>query len=76
MRRAFASFDRDGDGTIDARELGTVMRQLGQKVTQQELLDMINEFDTDGDGIIDFEEFQVLMHRGPYRTFAERSQNI
>jgi Ca2+-binding EF-hand superfamily protein len=36
----------DGDGTITAKELGTVMRSLGQNPTQAELEDMINEVST------------------------------
>ena len=43
QQEAFALFDKDGDGTITTKELGTVMRSLGQNPTEAELQDMINE---------------------------------
>ena len=50
-------------GTITTKELGTVMRSLGQNPTEAELQDMSNEVDADGNGTIDFPEFLNLMAR-------------
>jgi hypothetical protein len=46
--------DKDGDGQITTKELGTVMRSLGQNPSESELQDMINEVDADNNGTIDF----------------------
>lgn len=37
FRVAFSLFDKDGDGNITAKELGTVMKSLGQNPTEVEL---------------------------------------
>ncbi|KAL7412519.1 hypothetical protein BDY24DRAFT_341722, partial [Mrakia frigida] len=63
FKEAFSLFDKDGDGTITTKELGTVMRSLGQNPTEAELTDMVNEVDADGNGKIDFAEFLTMMSR-------------
>ena len=71
FKEAFSLFDKDGDGTITTKELGTVMRSLGQNPTEAELQDMINEVDADGNGTIDFKEFLGLMVRKMKDTDTE-----
>ncbi|KAI8911699.1 FAD-linked oxidoreductase-like protein [Gorgonomyces haynaldii] len=56
-------FDKDGDGTITTKELGIVMRSLGQNPTEAELQEMINELDEDGNGTVEFNELMDMMAR-------------
>ncbi|KAF3829072.1 hypothetical protein GH733_003336 [Mirounga leonina] len=51
------------DGCISTKELGKVMRMLGQNPTPEELQEMIDEVDEDGSGTVDFDEFLVMMVR-------------
>ena len=66
--QAFSHFDKVGRGTITTKELGTVMRSLGQNPTEAELQDMIDEVDT-GNGTIDFPEFLTMMARQMVRRW-------
>lgn len=42
-REAFQLFDRDGDGTITAAELGVVLRSFGMNPDESELNDMVRD---------------------------------
>ncbi|RWS02470.1 calmodulin-like protein 3 [Dinothrombium tinctorium] len=55
LREAFRVFDRNGDGYISASELRHVMTNLGEKLTDEEVEDMIKEADLDGDGLVNYE---------------------
>ena len=50
---AFKVFDRDNNGFISAAELRHVMTSIGEKLTDDEVDEMIREADQDGDGRID-----------------------
>ena len=55
IREAFKVFDRDNNGFISAAELRHVMTSIGEKLTDDEVAEMIREADQDGDGKIDCE---------------------
>ena len=44
FREAFSVFDKDGDGTISEKELGTVMRALGLNPTEEELTQVLPSY--------------------------------
>lgn len=48
-------------GFISAAELRHVMTNLGEKLTDEEVDEMIREADVDGDGQINYEEFVKMM---------------
>ncbi|XP_028397525.1 calmodulin-alpha-like [Dendronephthya gigantea] len=60
-RDAFRFFDKDESGYITTKELGSIMRSLGQNPTEVELQDIMNTVDFDGNGTIDFNEFVNMM---------------
>ena len=57
MIEAFAKYDLDKNGSIDAKELGVVLRNLGRNPTDEELDAYIKDADKDGSGVIEFKEF-------------------
>merc|ERR1712224_374419 len=61
FKETFSSFDKDTDGTITTKELGTVMRSLGYNLAEAELQDILNEADTNGNGTVEFPEFLTMM---------------
>ena len=55
IREAFRVFDKDGNGFISAAELRHVMTNLGEKLTDEEVDEMIREADIDGDGQVNYD---------------------
>ena len=51
---------QDGNSYISAAELRHVMTNLGEKLTEEEVDQMIREADTDGDGQVNYEGEAVL----------------
>lgn len=47
-------FDKNNDGLISNSELRHVMTNLGEKLSDEEVDDMIKEADLDGDGMVNY----------------------
>lgn len=65
IREAFKVFDRDNNGFISAAELRHVMTSIGEKLTNEEVDEMIREADQDGDGRIDCTCFPACPSQHP-----------
>ncbi len=63
----FNLFDDDQSGKISLRNLKRVAKELGETMTDAELLEMIERADGDQDGEINPEEFYAIMTK---KTFT------
>nr|XP_034326667.1 calmodulin, flagellar-like [Crassostrea gigas] len=61
IRGAFIVFDRDGNGFITAAELRHTIQKTGDKLTDDEVDEMIRAADIDGDGQVSYNEFVKMM---------------
>ena len=62
LQTAFKLFDRDGGGTISAKELKEVLG-VGKNIDENVWSDLIQEVDENGDCEISFPEFKKMMMR-------------
>ena len=62
MKEAFQLYDKSGDGFLNSKELGELMRSLGRNPTEEEIFHLMAEVDVDHNGKLDFSEFTVLMN--------------
>ncbi|RUS81187.1 hypothetical protein EGW08_011052 [Elysia chlorotica] len=61
LLEAFKVFDRDGNGFISAAELRHVMMNLGEKLSEEDVDEMIREADVAGTGQVDYTEFVKMI---------------
>jgi Ca2+-binding EF-hand superfamily protein len=61
FRATFAQFDTDGSGTIDTKEVRSVLDAIGEKnVPGYRVREIISEVDKNKNGTIEFDEFLTV----------------
>jgi len=60
VRAAFAQFDRDGNGYLDADEIRQALANLGIVATKAESVAVLTKYDIDRSGGIDVSEFTQI----------------
>jgi calmodulin len=71
FRDVFNIFDKDGDGRVTVKELGTIMRALGHHPAAAELEVMVADVDTEGTQTVEFAEFLEMMAKQLQETGIE-----
>ena len=54
IREAFQAFDRDGDGQLLAVELRQILTNMGDKLTEDEVEEMLDEVEIGANGKVDY----------------------
>merc|ERR1712153_203166 len=61
ISEAFKMFDSDGSGALSHAEMKTVLVNLGEKMEDEEVMELINAADVDGDGEVNLKEFLAIV---------------
>ena len=61
IRESFRVFDKEGNGKISSSELRHIMTTLGDKLTEDEVDEMLNEAEADPSGMINYEAFARIL---------------
>lgn len=71
IKKAFRSFDTNGDGHLDRTEMKKLLASSGKNVSDQEVDLLFRQGDIDGDGLIDIQEFIKLMFPAANSTLSK-----
>ena len=61
MQEAFKTFDEDGKGFINIKDLKRTLKKYNENLSDEEFNIMFNETDADKDGKINFKDFILMM---------------
>ena len=69
LKDAFSIFDKDDDGLISVEELRSIMKNLGDKMSDDELDEMIDAADVNHDGLVNYSGLHHIWRSGTFLIF-------
>jgi len=61
LKEAFRIYDKEGNGYITTQVLKEILRELDNRLTEEDIEGIVDEVDEDGSGTLDFDEFMDMM---------------
>ena len=79
IMKAFAKYDKNGSGQMEAKELRGCLRSLGVLVDEAEGDEVIARYDADANGVLTIDEFEAMVRaletlRAKYTTREKRAR--
>lgn len=63
IKKFFDLFDREGLGYIEIKNLKNVVKDLGESLDDEDIVDLIRKSDLDGDGKVTYQDFYNIMSK-------------
>merc|ERR1711872_663011 len=61
LKEAFRIYDKEGNGYITTQVLKEILRELDNRLSEEDIEGIVDEVDEDGSGTLDFDEFHQMM---------------
>jgi len=61
VREAFKIFDKDGHGSIDIGEIKHILSNLGERMTDEEVTEVLKESGLESKSVVSCEDFVKIM---------------
>jgi len=61
LKEAFRIYDKEGNGYITTQVLKEILKELDSRLSEEDILGIVDEVDEDGSGTLDFDEFMDMM---------------
>jgi len=74
--RIFRTIDTDDSGTMDADELKVALNEMGMKLSDQCVANMLKVVDENGDGVVDIMEFRTLVNIASARAKYKKEKKL
>lgn len=75
-KETFDFFDKDKDGILDINDLRELFKSMGADLSDDAIMDYINEVDYDGNGTIEFKEFLLIIQKNNKSTLEDTLMRV